>query len=297
MTNKIHKLSLVSNSHSFMTEAVKKAISARSDVSQWPFAILHLVQAVELSLKELLRRQHPVLIYENIDTPRNTVSLVQAIARIENPAIVGITIPEDEKKKIEIARRLRNQITHFEFEINEAHAMGKFSEIFAFLVYFQGRHLKLEVENILPQGLLESVMEIEKCFAELKFKAFQRIQDDGISAEWIWACPNCGEHTFVVEDDRNVCFLCRQSAEVSECSQCGTSWLTEDMQDFSDLIDSDYDEGRVFVHNDYGYEKYQACPDCIGRVRDDIESKRAEEYYHWMEEEEWYSRRQTPPNR
>ena len=56
------------------------------------------------------------------------------------------------------------------------------------------------------------------------------------------------------------------------------------MQDFSDLIDSDYEEGQLNVHNDYGYAKYHACPDCIDRVRDDIESKRAEEYYYWMEE-------------
>jgi len=260
------------------------------------FAILHLVQAVELSLKELLRRQHPILIYESVDTPRNTVSLAQAMARIENQAIAGITIPQDEKKKIATAVKLRNQITHFEFEFSEEYAMAKFSELFAFLVYFQGRYLKLEVEDILPQELLESVMEIEKCFAELRSKALQRIQDDGIAPEWVWACPNCGEDTFAVEGDRNVCFLCRQRAEVSECPQCGKFWLTEELEDFSDLIDSDYDEGQVFVHNDYGYSKYQACPDCIGRVRDDIESKRAEDYYHMMEEEEWYRRRQAPPN-
>jgi hypothetical protein len=59
------------------------------------------------------------LIYENIDHPRNTVSITQALARIENPNILGITIPEDEKKKIKTAVDLRNQITHFEFEFSE----------------------------------------------------------------------------------------------------------------------------------------------------------------------------------
>ena len=173
-----------------MIEAIRKAISARSDVRQWPFAVLHLVQAVELIMKELLRRQHPIFIYENIDSPRNTVTLAQAMSRLENSAIAGITIPEDEKQRIGTAVKLRNKIIHFEFELSEEHAMAKFSELFSFLVYFQGRYLKLEAEDYLPQELLDSVVEIEKCFSELKSKALQRIQDEGISSEWVWSCPN-----------------------------------------------------------------------------------------------------------
>ena len=166
MAGRTHKLSLMENSHSFMAEAAKKAVAARDDVGQWPFAILSLVQAVELSLKELLRRQHPVFIFENIDAPRNTVSITQALTRMDNPSIMNITIPEDEKKKIATAVNLRNQITHFEFEVTEEYAMAKFSEIFAFLVYFQGRYLEVEVESILPQELLTAVIQIEKCFSD-----------------------------------------------------------------------------------------------------------------------------------
>jgi len=296
MERRTHKLSLLENSHSFMGEAVRKAVAAREDVSQWPFAILNLVQAVELSLKELLRREHPVLIYVNIDNPRNTVSITQALARVENAKILGIAIPDEEKRKITKAVDLRNQITHFEFELTEEYAMVKFSEIFAFLVYFQGRHLKVEVEDILSQDMLQAVIEIEKCFGELRDKALQRIQDEGISSELIWACPHCEEDTFVVEDDRNVCFLCRQTEEVVECPHCGNFWFDFDMQDFSDLIESDYSDGQVIICNDYGYSRYDACPDCIGNIRDDIEQKRAEEYYDFMEEQEWHRRRQQSPN-
>ncbi len=101
------KLSLVENSHTFMAEAARKAIAARDDIGQWQFAILNLVQAVELSLKELLRRQHPVLIFSDVGSPRNTVSLEQALTRIQNPLIGGITIPPDEKLKIKKAAELR----------------------------------------------------------------------------------------------------------------------------------------------------------------------------------------------
>lgn len=235
-----------------MGEAVKNAVAAREDLSQWPFAILHLVQGIELSLKELLRREHPILIYENIDNPRNTVSITQALARIENDKILGIKIPDDEKLKISRAVNLRNQITHFEFELKEEYAISKFSEIFAFLVYFQGRYLKVEVENILPQDLLQSVIQIEKCFGELQNKAHQRIRGENISPKWIWACPNCGEDAFIIEDGRNVCFLCRETGEDVECPQCGNFCFDFEMHDFSNLIDSDYDEGEGIIYNAYG---------------------------------------------
>lgn len=280
-----YKLSLIDNSYSFLREAVKQAIAARDDVSQWPFSILNLVQAVELSLKELLRRQHPVLIYENIDDPSNTVSIKKALSRIDNKYILDITIPENEKNKIKKAIDLRNEITHFEFELTDEYAMAKFSEIFSFLVYFHGRYLKVEIEDILEEKLFDAVINIEKCFSELRKKAIQRIRDENISSELIWSCPNCGEDTFVIEDDRNVCFLCRKIKEVVECPYCEKFWFDEEMHDFSNLIDSSYEEGMIHIHDNYGYSEYYACPECIGRITDDIESQRAQDYYHRMEED------------
>jgi rubrerythrin len=280
MPERIHKLSLLDNSHSFLKEAVKKAVAARKDVSQWKFAILNLVQAVELSLKELLRRKHPVLIYENIDTPRNTVSISQALARIENDKILGIIIPENEKKKIAEAVKLRNEITHYEFELTEEYAMAKFSEIFAFIVYFQGLHLEIEIDDVLDYDLLQEIVNIEKCFKELLEKALRRIADENIPDESIWQCPCCGEYTFVIEDVKNVCYLCRESQEVVECPQCGELHFDYDLIDFSDLIDTDYSEGEVIVLNNYGYSKFNACPDCIDKIRTDIKSQREEEEYN-----------------
>lgn len=295
MNSQIHKLSLLQNSHSFLTEAAEKAIVARKEISQWPFAILNAVQAMELSLKELLRRQHPVLIYEDADKPRHTVSITKALVRLENPMIANIALPVDEKRKIQTAIDLRNQITHFEFELTDESAMARFSEVFAFVVYFQGRYLQLEVEEILPAGLLSGVIEIQKCFSELKVKAIQRIHDEGISLEWVWSCPQCGEDTFVVEDDRNICFLCRETEEVCACPQCGTFRFRFELHDFSLDLDWDIDEGVGRILDNYAYSEYQACPECIGKVREDIEKKRAASYYRFMEEDEWHRRNHEPP--
>lgn len=284
------KYSLIENSHSFLIEAVHKAEQAKSDVHQWKFAILNLVQALELTLKEVLRREHPVLIYENIDFPKNTLSLSNTLKRLTNKKILGISLSEKENKKIKSAIQLRNEITHFEFEITEEYAMSKFSELFAFLAYIQNRYLKIEIDEVLGYRKFSITLNIEKCFKELKIRAEQRIIDEGISQENLWICPNCEEDTFVIEDCANVCFLCRHTEDVIECPQCGSLCFEFELSSFSDMIETEYEDGATNILNDYGYSNYNACPKCIDQVREKIENQREEEYYYYMEEQEWLDR-------
>ena len=60
------KISLLQNTYSFLEEALGKAIKAEKDQFHWKFAVLNLVQAIELSLKEKLRREYPILIFQNM---------------------------------------------------------------------------------------------------------------------------------------------------------------------------------------------------------------------------------------
>jgi len=289
MTGQSQQLSLLENSHKFTREAVNKAVAARQDSSQWVFAIFHVVQAAELLLKEKLRREHPVFIYKNIDDPKTTVSFQDALARIENQHILNQPIPAYERKRITSAISLRNQITHSSFEVEEPFAMAKFSELFAFVAYFSGRHLNVEIKDVLDRGQIKSVIDIEKCFAELKTKALQRIEDEGLSPNKAWECPHCGQLTFIVEDDQDVCFLRRQQERVLECPQCERPAFDFEMQEFHDLIETDYADGHEQIMESYGYSTFYACPDCISAVRDDIENQRAEQEYRWREEE-WRAR-------
>ncbi len=286
MPTRTKNLSLIDNSHSFMREAAAKAVAAQDDIHQWNFAIINLVQAVELSLKELLRRVHPVLVFEDIDAPRHTVSIGKALARIENHQILGISLSSEEKRKINKAIDLRNEIVHSEFEFRAEYAMAKFSELFSFISYFQARFLEIEMEDVIPTDLLRSVAEIRKCFLELRKKAEQRIVDEKIPDELVWVCPLCEEDTLVINDNRGVCYLCRDSGEIYECG-CGKSWYEHEVKSFSDLIE--VDEGEVLAPGEYSYvELAGCCSGCISEIREEIERKRTEEMYELMEEE-WYS--------
>lgn len=53
------RLSLLGNSHAYLKEAIKKVGAGGVDPHQWQFAILLLVQSLELTLKAKLHRIHP----------------------------------------------------------------------------------------------------------------------------------------------------------------------------------------------------------------------------------------------
>lgn len=278
-------LSLIENSHAFLKEAVEKVLAARTDLGQWQFAITALVQSLELSLKELLRRIHPVLIYESIDAPKNTVRPSIAIERLENPMIGDMTFAASEKVKILGAVKLRNRITHSEFELTPDYAAAKFFELFAFVVHFQGRYLDAEVESIISEDRMTQLVSIEKALEELYEKALTRIEDEKIDSTLVRACPECSRNTFVLQDGIDTCYTCRHREPVVECPYCEDLFFEWQMESFLRDLDTDHNEGRIVIHNNYGYDRHSACPDCLPKIKDDIQRKRdKEDYYRVMEE-------------
>ena len=109
MMSKI-ELSLIENSHNFLNESLAQAIIAEEKPEYWKYAILHLVQAIELSLKERLRVEHPSLIYKNIDKPKDTVSLKFAADRLQN--IANVKLEKSDLTSIQLASEIRNKIVH-----------------------------------------------------------------------------------------------------------------------------------------------------------------------------------------
>jgi hypothetical protein len=110
-----HSLTLLENSLSFFNESLKCCRKAEDDPSYWKFAILHLVQAMELAIKEALRQVHPVMVYDDIDKPNLTVTITKGLARLKNKAIGGYTITKNEEDEIKSAIRIRNELVHYEF--------------------------------------------------------------------------------------------------------------------------------------------------------------------------------------
>lgn len=279
---KVPSLDLLNNSISYFREAVSYAQRDTTDTNQWKFAILHVVQAMELAFKERLRKVHPVFIYENIDKPDKTVSLRAAIARLGNSEIGNLSISEDDRRKIEKAFDLRSQLTHFELKQSHEHIELKFAEIFSYMIFFYRTQLGLQTSEFIDEDQHANVIQLVKTRDELLRRAKEYIaSSENIT---LWVCPECNENTFVVEEEQ--CCFCHRKEQIVQCPNCGLDAFEHDLIDISGSFDWSVDEGRMHVLS-YGLET-TICPDCEHEAREKAEEIRRSQYYEDMAMEEYY---------
>lgn len=136
------KLSLIENAYGFLNQSLRHYKKTGRNVHQWPFALLHLTQSVELMLKHRLSLIHRLLIFENVDEPQYTVSLDQALRRLQ---AAGLVINEKEKLNIRRAIKYRNLVVHYEFELNKFQWKNMYAQLFEFVHFFHHEHLKGEL--------------------------------------------------------------------------------------------------------------------------------------------------------
>ncbi|WP_212653636.1 hypothetical protein [Marinomonas sp. CT5] len=285
MNTKSIKLDLFENSHSFFIEAIEKAIGAENDVRHWQFAILSLVQSLELTLKVMLKNIHPVLIYENIDAPKNTVSITKAIQRLVDPNIGNIVLTKHEIDGMNSAIKLRNNITHSDFELSIDHAQAQFLKVLLLFIKIQRVHFNRQIEDILPSEAHEKLIEIEQSREALVKNALQRIKEQEVPEEGVLYCPNCLSETFVIHDGFDSCYACTFSEKLQECENCNNYYFSHDMVPIHQHFEIDFTEGLAHLHNSYGYNFNYACADCAIEIERNIENQKMEEYTDSLEEE------------
>ena len=255
------KISLLENSHSFLKEALDKAVFSEKDPIQWKFAVFNLVQSIELSLKEKLRREHPALIYSDIDRLRNTVSIDQAINRLSK--ISKLYFSRSDIKTLTSAKKWRNLIVHYEFEINPKELKPLFAKLLGFLSYFHRKHLDDTLDNIVPTALWEKAIEIFEYSSELYERAKKLFNEEEIDSDLIWACEKCGWDAFVIQDIINTRYVCGWWANVIECPDCRENFFEDDCKELQT-----------------GDEQYELfCNDCYDRRENE---RLDEEYYQYM---------------
>ncbi|WP_157016892.1 hypothetical protein [Mesorhizobium xinjiangense] len=284
--SKTHHLDLLNNSISYFREAVSYAQRDSDDTNHWKFAILHVVQAMELAFKEHLRRVHPAFIYESVDRPGKTLTLRGALERLKNPQIGNIPIAEAEAAKIVKAFDLRSELTHFEFNHSHDHIELKFAEIFSFMIFFYRSYLGLATADFIDEDQHNKVIRLVRTRAELleRAKAYVGGRDDGD----VWLCPSCQEATFLTAEEQ--CCFCHHKEQVVECPTCGEETLESELIDTSDLLHWDYDEGRMVLIENFGLEE-RACSECITETRQKVEDLRRAQYDEDLAMDEYYARK------
>jgi hypothetical protein len=239
-------MSLLENAYDFLNEALRSADRAGQDTQAWKFAVLHVVQAIELLLKAQLQAEHQVLIYEDVDRRTRTVSLGRAVERITGAA--GIELSRGEQRSILTARKWRDQIVHYEFEISTYEVEAVFVQLYEFLERFHNEHsdfgeLHSKIEPSLwgkeaelmeffrrefvtyngeqvPRTLpAEIVAAQSRTTIELHGKSFDRIR---YGNEILWRgipafCGDCLVHPGQIHLD---------SCDIEECPRCFGQLLT-----------------------------------------------------------------------
>lgn len=245
------RLNLLENAQDFAKEAIAKAVAAEKSPEEWKFAILHLVQAIELSLKELLRQQHPLLIYKNVDHPEHTVTIEQALLRLKQAS--SFDLRDDERVVLKTASRLRNDIVHHEFKIEPEKLKPAFAKLLGFLVDFYRIHIDCPLNWSIPEDIWQQGVKIKEYGEELYKRARIQMDNDGIDLYSPIACPKCGwEAIAPYGDNQDTCYVCGNIQELAVCNRCQKTMILGE-------------------HEELGGDYY--CWDCLVYITDD----------HWYE--------------
>jgi hypothetical protein len=210
------KLDLLTNANSYIEEALTKSKQALKNEHEWKYAILNIVQAIELVLKERLRKEYPALIFENIDKPINTVSLEKAVDRLIK--IVGLNISDEDIHNIRLAKEWRNALTHYECEYDISTMKIVFVKLFAFYKDFNEKNLGRTIQDFLTKDLWEDILQYYDYSKEMGKRALAIIKEKKYRR--VLYCNICFEETFITDNEINTCLTCGHKEKTLLCDGC-----------------------------------------------------------------------------
>ena len=190
-------------------------------------AIQHIAHAIELLLKERLRRIHPSLIWEDVDKyPKldaRTVGVDKAIHRLES--IGGISISLADAKIVKSLRDTRNAIEHFGWKTDRQEANVIIGQGLSFAIQFANSELGRDIAYLFKgDDTWEQLLQQHSQFALAHDK---RIEESASSEEKL--IQEC-----------NFCNAMAQDILTGACSICGHWEKRADFNAFSDFDDEPF---------------------------------------------------------
>ncbi|MCX6112564.1 MAG: hypothetical protein NTY22_04660 [Proteobacteria bacterium] len=174
------KFNLLQNAFDYLNCSLEFVIKAKKtgENRSWKFALINISVAIELLLKERLRSENALLLYNDINTFKpitrdsKTVSFSTAIERLR--FIDDSTLKNIDRGRLSSAQKLRNQMIHYDVELKIPEAYQEYANLFNFVEEFFICFMKTncDVEEYLQQHINKELWEEEKILNEYFLEEF-----------------------------------------------------------------------------------------------------------------------------
>ena len=248
------KFDLIENARDSLAHAVDhltaKPANRPGDLKR---AILDVAHVVELLLKERLRRVHPAFVWDLVDQypspAARTVGVERAIARLST--LAGVTLSESSKKTLAAARTFRNNIEHYEFDLEPKEVRAVLGRLLSFVFDFAKQHLDLDLEaEFRADARWRALVDMAEFWQAHGEQIEEHLAKSGVPHR---DCPACGADTFDLS--QSSCALCDHAAEVVVCDRCHEPVWESDTETFS------YDGDPAGHHR--GSDSTTICRSCL----------------------------------
>lgn len=238
------------------------------NANQYKFSILLSAHCVELLLKEILRRNHPALLFENIDSVKDlqdddnqTVGYKNAIQRVKK--LCGVDLKQYETYIDELGR-VRNQIQHYKCSINGEYHKQLMAKTFSAIEFIFRDILGLkfeDYENIIEPADIDFLHEDiaankarKKDIVKDFEKSENRFRIEYVDGKYLEVCcPHCGTESLALESNGKI-----------KCKFCG-----EEFDNYSELHKADRNCITQYgILREFGRRKHLLhsrifeCPQC-----------------------------------
>lgn len=231
----LFEFGLVENALDSLREAINYYNEGDEDnnATQYKFSILLAAHSAELLLKEVLRRNHPALLLENVDHVTNiesddnqTVGYKAAILRVKNLCKVDLLHYEGYLDEL---GRVRNKIQHYKCSISGEYHRQLMAKAFSAIEFLFIDILNLkydDYESVIDKRDVEFLHEDIEVYNS-RMKDIQKEYNKGNSNKYEIeyrsgkflpvCCPSCGAKTLSL-------------SEKIKCKMCGSEY-----NDYKDL--------------------------------------------------------------
>jgi len=192
------KFDLLGNAQDSLRQAVQ--LLAWKDIGdnhgRLKSAIIGAAHAIELLLKERLRKVNSAFIWENVDKypslEARTVTVDTAISRLTK--IAGVPLTDQDKENIKSIRKTRNAIEHYEWTATESEARLIIGNALSFAFDFGVRELGIDLSEEYKKDDTWSVLVEELYeFARAHGRRIEaKLQSEGKHPV---CCDSCGKLT------------------------------------------------------------------------------------------------------